>query len=133
MSHSFLETISECNTPHCPTATATALSSVPLSAWENETPVLDKLIHETIRISLPHTAMRQNVGPDIYIDGKVIPTGTLVVYPLADVHLNPTIYPDPWKFDPERPQPKGNFTYLGWGGGARFFASSSSLKTRGVG
>jgi sterol 14-demethylase len=129
-SHSFLEAISERNSPHSLTTTTTALSSVPLSAWENETPVLDKLIHETLRIAQPHIAMRRNVGPDIYIDGKVIPTGTLVVYPLADVHLNPTIYPDPWKFDPERPQPKGNLAYLGWGGGACFFASSSSLKMR---
>ena len=54
----------------------------------------------------------------MYIDGKVIPTGALVAYPAADVHLDPALYPDPWKFDPERPQPKGNLTYLGWGGGA---------------
>jgi sterol 14-demethylase len=115
-----LETICECNSPHCSTNTTTALSSVPLSAWENETPVLDKLIHETLRIAQPHVAMRQNVGPEMYIDGKVIPTGTLVVCPFANVHLDPTIYPDPWKFDPERPQPTGNLAYLGWGGGALF-------------
>jgi len=76
--------------------------------------------------------MRRNVGPDIYIDGKVIPTGTLVVYPLADVHLNPTIYPDPWKFDPERSQLKGNLAYLGWGGGACFLLRLYRLRRRGV-
>ena len=76
--------------------------------------------------------MRQNIGPEIYIDGKVIPTGTLVVYPFANVHLDPTIYPDPWKFDPERPQPTGHLAYLGWGGGA-FFLLRLSPKTRGVG
>jgi len=54
----------------------------------------------------------------MYIDGKVIPRGALVAYPGADVHLDPALYPDPWKFDPARPQPKGNLTYLGWGGGA---------------
>jgi hypothetical protein len=42
------------------------------------------------------------------------------VYPFADVHLNATICPDPWKFDPERPHPKGNLAYLGRGGGASF-------------
>lgn len=57
----------------------------------------------------------------MYIDGKLIPTGALVAYPVADVHLDPALYPDPWKFDPTRLQPKGNLTYLGWGGGVCFF------------
>jgi cytochrome P450 len=114
------ETISECDSPHCSTTIA-LLSSIPLAAWENETPVLDMLIHETLRIAQPHVAMRQNIGPDMYIDGKTIPTGSLVVYPFADVHLDQALYPDPWKFDPARPKPTGNLTYLGWGGGAFFF------------
>ncbi|KAF8493360.1 cytochrome P450 [Russula emetica] len=114
-SHS-LETVSECNSP--PDSSSTALSSIPLSAWENETPVLDMLIREAIRLSQAYVAFRRNVGPEMYIDGKVIPTGALVAYPAASVHLDPALYPDPWKFDPARPQPKGNLTYLGWGGGA---------------
>jgi sterol 14-demethylase len=57
----------------------------------------------------------------MYIDGKLIPTGALVAYPVADVHLDPALYPDPWKFDPTRLQPKGNLTYLGWGGGVCVF------------
>ena len=131
MSHSSLEAFFERNSPHCPTNTTTTLSSVPLPAWENETPVLDKLIHETLRIAQPHVAMRQNLGPEMYIDGKVIPTGTLVVYPFANVHLDPTIYPDPWKFDPERPKPTGHLAYLGWGGGA-FFLLRLYRQRRGV-
>jgi len=106
------ETVSERNT------SSTALSSIPLSAWENETPVLDMLIREAIRLSQAYVAFRRNVGPAMYIDGKVIPTGALVAHPAANVHLDPALYPDPWKFDPARPQPKGNLTYLGWGGGA---------------
>jgi hypothetical protein len=99
-------------------SSSTALSSIPLSAWENETPVLDMLIREAIRLSQAFVAFRRNVGPEMYIDGKVIPTGTLVAYPAASVHLDPALYPDPWKFDPARPQPKGNLTFLGWGVGA---------------
>jgi len=75
------------------------------------------LIREAIRLSQAYVAFRRNVGPEMYIDGKVIPTGALVAYPVANVHLDPALYPDPWKFDPERPQLKGNLTYLGWGGG----------------
>ncbi|KAF8260831.1 cytochrome P450 [Lactarius quietus] len=108
-----LETNSACNSP----CASTVLSSIPLSAWENEMPVMDMLIRETLRIAQPHTAMRRNVGPETYIDGKVIPTGTLVVYPFSNVHLNPAIYPDPWRFDPTRPHPESDFGYLGWGGG----------------
>jgi sterol 14-demethylase len=73
------------------------------------------LIREAIRLSQGYVAFRRNVGPEMYIDGKAIPTGALVAYPAADVHLDPALYPDPWKFDPARPQPKGNLTYLGWG------------------
>ncbi|KAI9438629.1 cytochrome P450 [Lactarius indigo] len=103
LSHS-RETVSASDSP---LSSSTVLSSIPLSAWENETPVMDMLIRETLRIAQPHTAMRRNVGPETYIDGKVIPTGTLVVYPFSDVHLNPALYPDPWRFDPTRPQPQG--------------------------
>ena len=115
-SHSLETIVPGCNSP----CNSSALASIPLSAWENDTPVLDTLIRETIRLSQAYVAFRRNVGPEMYIDGKVIPTGALVAYPVADVHLDPALYPDPWKFDPARPRPKGNLTYLGWGGGAFF-------------
>lgn len=99
------------------TSLADVLSSIPLSAWENEVPVLDSIIRETLRIAQPHVAMRRNVGPELYIDGKIIPSGTFVVYPFADVHLNESLYPDPWIFDPTRAPAKGEFSYVGWGGG----------------
>jgi cytochrome P450 len=107
-----VDTVSERN------SSSTALSSIPLSAWENENPVLDMVVREAVRLSQAFVAFRRNVGPGMYIDGKVIPTGALVAYPAADVHLDPALYPDPWKFDPARPQPKGNLTYLSWGVGA---------------
>ncbi|KAH8980859.1 cytochrome P450 [Lactarius hatsudake] len=89
-----LETISACDSP---LPSSTALSSIPSPPQ-------------------PHTAARRNVGPEMYIDGRVIPTGTLVVYPFSDVHLNPALYPDPWRFDPARPQLQAD-SYVGWGGG----------------
>jgi cytochrome P450 len=76
------------------------------------------LIREAIRLSQAFVSFRLNAGPEMYIDGKVIPRGALVAYPAATVHLDPSLYPDPWKFDPARPQPKGNLTYLAWGVGA---------------
>ena len=76
------------------------------------------LVREAVRLSQAFVSFRRNVGPEMYIDGKVISKGALVAYPAADVHLDPALYPDPWKFDPARPQPKGNLTYLAWGVGA---------------
>lgn len=65
--------------------------------------------------------MRRNLGPEMHIDGKLIPSGSYVVYPFSDVHLNPDIYPDPWKFDPNRqPETKTAYGYVGWGGGSSY-------------
>ena len=105
-----------------------ALAQIPLNAWEGSTPVLDALIHETTRLAQPHTAMRRNMGPDVHIDGKLIPSGHYVVYPFSDVHLNEELYPDPWKFDPSRPRPSAPYSYVGWGGGMAPLARSLSHK-----
>ena len=94
-----------------------ALAQIPLNVWEGSTPVLDALIHETTRLAQPHTAIRKNMGPDVHIDGKLVPSGHYVVYPFSDVHLNEELYPDPWKFDPSRPLPDARYSYVGWGGG----------------
>ena len=96
---------------------AELLSAIPLEAWEKSTPVLDKFIRETLRIAQPHAAMRRNMGPDTYVDGTCIPSGAYVVYPFSDVHLNPQLYADPWRFDPDRTQVEGKYNYVGWGGG----------------
>ncbi|KIP12107.1 hypothetical protein PHLGIDRAFT_82290 [Phlebiopsis gigantea 11061_1 CR5-6] len=96
---------------------AELLANVPVDAWEKHTPTLDKIILETLRIAQPHTAMRRNVGPDTYVDGTYIPSGAYVVYPFSDVHLNPQLYPEPWRFDPDRSQNEDKYSYVGWGGG----------------
>jgi cytochrome P450 len=62
--------------------------------------------------------MRRNLGPALFFNNKVIPTGSYVVYPFSDVHLDPKIYPDPWRFDPGRKEVNDAlFSYVGWGGG----------------
>ncbi|KAF7325856.1 Cytochrome P450 [Mycena kentingensis (nom. inval.)] len=106
-------------------STSARLAEIPLEAWEASTPVLDAIIRETLRVAQPHTAMRRNLGPDTYILDKRIPAGAYVVYPFSDVHLDPDIYPDPWRFDPAR-SAKGcasqagadaELSYVGWGVG----------------
>ncbi|KAJ7266889.1 cytochrome P450 [Mycena haematopus] len=106
-------------------ATAPGLSSrlaeIPLEIWESQTPVLDAIIRETLRLGQPHAAMRRNLGPEVYINDKLIPSGAYVVYPFSDVHLDPSIYPDPWRFDPGRKEVESTadlpLPYVGWGVG----------------
>ena len=64
-----------------------ALSEIPLTAWESQTPNLDLCIRETLRTSQPYTAVRKNIGPDVTIGPYVIPSGSLVVYPFSDTAL----------------------------------------------
>jgi cytochrome P450 len=99
------------------TSASAHLATIPLEVWETETPVLDSIIRETLRVAQSHAAVRLNLGPEVYIDGKVIPTGAYVVYPFSDVHLDPELYPDPWKFDPSRTESNSSFGYVGWGTG----------------
>lgn len=92
-------------------------------AWEEQLPVLDTIIRETIRLVVTGSAMRRNIEKDVKIDGKVIERGAFLLYPLAELHYDPEIYKDPYNFDPGRfddgreEDKKVHFGYLGWGVG----------------
>ena len=100
------------------------LASIRVSAWEEEMPALELIIRETLRISISGLAFRRNLLEDMTLLGGLVKTGDFVAYSLADVHLDPEIYPQPNEFDPARYTPgreedkKGTFSFLGWGGGA---------------
>jgi len=99
------------------------LAAIPIDAWEDEMPILDSVIRETLRLVMNGTALRRNILEDLPVAGKTIPIGNFMAYSLHDVHMNPDIYPNPSKFDPERYGPgreedkKVTFGYLGWGAG----------------
>jgi cytochrome P450 len=98
------------------------LGSVSLEDWESRTPMLDAAIRETLRLAQPHVAMRKNVSTaDIPLPGgQVIPPGAFAVYPFADVHLDESLYPNPWAWNPARLEPSGQaMAYIGWGGGTQ--------------
>jgi sterol 14-demethylase len=99
------------------------LAAIHISAWEDEMPVLDVVIRETLRISISGLTIRRNLVEDLTFSGGLVKPGDFVAYSLADVHLNPDIYSRPTEFDPSRFAPgreedkKGTFAYLGWGAG----------------
>ena len=100
------------------------LASIPVSAWDEEMPVLELIIRETIRIIVTGLILRRNLSEDMKFSGGLVKPGDFVAYSLADVHLNPEIYSQPYEFDPARFTPgreedkKGTFSYLAWGAGA---------------
>lgn len=95
-----------------------ALSAIPLTAWESETPQLDLCIRETLRRAQPHTAVRKNMGSDLSFGDYTVPSGGFVVYPFSDTLLNPAFYPDPFRWDPARSSvAQHGDAFIGWGGG----------------
>ncbi|VUC25709.1 unnamed protein product [Clonostachys rosea] len=105
---------------------AMVLSSLSVEQWDNEFPLIDLTLRESIRIGQPGCGFRKNNGPrDIPIGstGEVIPRGSYAAYLFNDVHLDPNIYTDSQKFDPTRyfhdraEDRKMSHTYVGWGSG----------------
>jgi sterol 14-demethylase len=104
---------------------AERLASIPISAWEDEMPLLDACIRETVRMNVTGAALRRNLqDDDLHVEGRVIEKGSFIAYCFADVHLNSKIYPNPEKFDPERFTTRAEdvaspmtYAYLGWGAG----------------
>lgn len=89
---------------------------------DDETPGLGNCIDETLRLLFKGTFMRRNIGDDVYASGVCIENGTFLMYPTGDLHYDPTLYPDPNRFNPTRwdadavaDRKKYGITFLGWG------------------
>jgi sterol 14-demethylase len=99
------------------------LSSIPISAWEDEMPVIEGVIRETLRLVNNGAALRRNLGGSIQVDDKTIDNGAFMAYVIGDVHLNEKFYTEPFKFDPDRfsapreEDKRGYGLFLGWGAG----------------
>jgi len=98
------------------------LATIPVSAWEDELPILEACSRESQRIVGTGVTLRRNVLEETKIGGQVVKRGDFLAYSVADVHLNPEYYPDPYKYDPGRwlrpdPVPDTTYPFLGWGAG----------------
>ncbi|KAG6899118.1 hypothetical protein C0993_000644 [Termitomyces sp. T159_Od127] len=98
-------------------------ASISMTAWEDEMPVMDSVIRETLRVVATGTLLRRNLGKDVVIEGSKISRGEFLAFSSADVHHNPEIYPEPLSFDPGRydegraEDKKVPLGYVGWGAG----------------
>lgn len=100
------------------------LATIPLEAWESDLPSLDLVVRETIRvISSSGTMLRRNMDRELQFESGEIHKGDFLAYPVADIHMDPDVYPDPKKFDPGRylegreEDKKVSQAFLGWGVG----------------
>lgn len=121
----FVESYSSTQTsaPFSPSAIAEALSRAGPDALDAATPTLDATLHETIRVVFNGFFMRRNIGgTSLNLDGRRIPHGSFLMFPTADLHFDPELFPDPYAFDPTRFTPDAvesrrehGISFLGWG------------------
>ncbi|ELU44132.1 cytochrome P450 [Rhizoctonia solani AG-1 IA] len=99
-------------------STAERFSKIPPQAWEDDMPVMEVCIRETIRLIFSGAALRRVNSGDTEIDGKKIPNGTYLVYSTGETHSDPNIYPNPSQYNPGRyaeGQDKAQaYGFLGW-------------------
>ncbi|XP_011875040.1 PREDICTED: probable cytochrome P450 6a14 isoform X3 [Vollenhovia emeryi] len=70
----------------------------------NEMTYLHKVVKETMRKYPPLPVLNRTCTKEIDLPtiNIRIPTGTLITIPVLGLHRDPSVYPDPDKFDPER-------------------------------
>ncbi|PWY82056.1 cytochrome P450 [Aspergillus heteromorphus CBS 117.55] len=104
------------------------LQALDLYTWEHEFPIIEACLLESVRLSAGLVTFRKNISSrDVPIGdtGKVIPPGAYVTYSGEEVQMDPTIYPDPQRWDPGRFLPEGNghwkepMMFVGFGAGRK--------------
>ena len=98
------------------------LKAIPIFAWEKEDPLLEICTWESQRIAITGVVLQRNLRRGTKISGRAIRQGDFLGYPLADAHLNPKYYPEPYQFDPGQwlrpgPIPNAVYPFIGWGTG----------------
>jgi cytochrome P450 family 135 len=82
---------------------------------------LTATIQETLRLRPVISIVVRRLARPVEIGGYELPAGAAVTPSIYLVHRNPTIYPEPERFRPERflENPPGTYTWIPFGGGVR--------------
>jgi len=97
------------------------LSGRPTPLEMTTLPYLNAVVHETLRMHPPVPIVLRRLGGPSTLGGVPCPEGQVVGIALYALHFNPSIWPEPDRFAPERfltrkPSP---FEYAPFGGGNR--------------
>ncbi|KAM3544536.1 hypothetical protein ARSEF1564_002519 [Beauveria bassiana] len=102
------------------------LQRIPYHDWDTQLPVIDMCLRETLRINLYGPAIRKNISDeDVIIPGtdQVVPSKAFAFYAMDGVHLNESIYPNAFHWEPARHLPgrkEGTnkaHEFVAWGSG----------------
>lgn len=83
-----------------------------------------QVLREALRLCPPAAGVGRLAVRDIEVDGYRVEKGTLIAVGIYALHRDPSLWPDPSVFDPERFGPeqvkqRGRWQYLPFAGGAR--------------
>lgn len=79
--------------------------------------VVAAVIEESLRLSTPNQGMFRFVTQDTTLDGVAVPKGTMIWLMFGSANRDARTFPDPDRFDPERPNLKESVAF---GRGAHF-------------
>ena len=82
-------------------------------------PLVEGFMREALRVHPPLNAISRRVMTDFEYKGHVIEAGKNVMLCPHIAHKLEEAYPEPNKFDPDRPRPKNPFADIAFGGGRR--------------
>ncbi|XP_055932272.1 cytochrome P450 3A41-like [Argiope bruennichi] len=88
-------------------------------------PYLNQVLMESLRLYPPLTRfITRECSEDYQVGSVTIPKGAIVEAPVWDIHHDPDLWPDPWKFDPDRFSPENKaslntMAYMAFGIGRR--------------
>jgi cytochrome P450 family 135 len=82
---------------------------------------LTATIQETLRLRPVIVGVLRKLTETVELGGYELPAGLTVVPSIHLIHRDPTIYPEPERFRPERflETPPGTYTWIPFGGGVR--------------
>jgi cytochrome P450 len=63
---------------------------------------LRRLLSETLRLYPPAWLLSRQAAVEVSLGGHVLPAGASILFSPYAVHRDPSIYPDPERFDPDR-------------------------------